>query len=146
MYFNPQGGEYAGVTELIYSDPQRGEDKKIVELPRHRHSMGYNDPYAMEYVDTFPAGTDMTIHIMPPGAANLPVRFLVVPDNKLQPIREAVQSERTAKERQAAAAAEAAKRKAAYKDKTIQPETELQSDNQGEFTSLKDRLAKLQKK
>ncbi len=30
--------------------------------------------------------------------------------------------------------------------KTIQPETELQSDNQGEFTSLKDRLAKLQKK
>ena len=88
----------------------------------------------------------MTIHIMPPGAANLPVRFLVVPDNKLQPICEAVQSERTAKERQAAAAAEAAKRKAAYKDKTIQPETELQSDNQGEFTSLKDRLAKLQKK
>lgn len=146
LYFNPQGGEYAGVTELIYSDSQRGEDKKIVELPRHRHSMGYNDPYAMEYVDTFPAGTDMTIHIMPPGAANLPVRFLVVPDNKLRPIREAIQSERTAKERQAAAAAEAAKRKAAYKDKTIQPETELQSDNQGEFMSLKDRLAKLQKK
>lgn len=28
LYFNPQGGEYAGVTELIYSDPQRGEDKK----------------------------------------------------------------------------------------------------------------------
>lgn len=40
----------------------------------------------------------MTIRIMPPGAANLPVRFLVVPDNKLQPIREAVQAERTAKE------------------------------------------------
>ena len=134
------------MTELIYSDPQRGEDKKIVELPRHRHSMGYNDPYAMEYVDTFPAGTDMTIHIMPPGAANLPVRFLVVPDNKLQPIREAVQAERTAKEKRTAAAAEAAKRKAAYKDTTIQPEAELQSDNQGEFTSLKDRLAKLQQK
>ena len=81
LYFNPQGGEYAGVTELIYSDPQRGENKKIVELPRNRHSMGLNDPYAMEYVDTFPAGTDMTIHIMPPGAANLPVRFLVVPDS-----------------------------------------------------------------
>ena len=29
LYFNPQGGEYAGVTELIYSDPQRGEDKYI---------------------------------------------------------------------------------------------------------------------
>ena len=153
LYFNTQGGEYAGVTELIYSDPQRGENKKIVELPRHRHSMGLNDPYAMEYVDTFPAGTDMTIHIMPPGAANLPIRFLVVPDNKLQPIREAIQAERTAKEQRAAQAAAdaaaraaAAQRKAAYKDTTIQPEAELQSDNQGQFTSLKDRMAKLQKK
>lgn len=131
----------AGVTELIYSDPQRGEDKKIVELPRHRHSMGLNDPYAMEYVDTFPAGTDMTIHIMPPGAANLPVRFLVVPDSKLQPIREAVQSSREAEERRAAEAE--ARRRAARQDTTIQPE-ELQSDNQTPFTSLKDRMAKLQ--
>lgn len=141
LYFNPQGGEYAGVTELIYSGPQRGEDKKIVELPRHRHSMGLNDPYAMEYVDTFPAGTDMTIHIMPPGAANLPVRFLVVPDSKLQPIREAVQSSREAEERRAAEAE--ARRRAARQDTTIQPE-ELQSDNQTPFTSLKDRMAKLQ--
>lgn len=83
----------------------------------------------------------MTIHIMPPGAANLPVRFLVVPDSKLQPIREAVQSSREAEERRAAEAE--ARRKAARHDTTIQPE-ELQSDNQTPFTSLKDRMAKLQ--
>ena len=129
-----------------YGADARRFEMSILELPRHRHSMGLNDPYAMEYGDTFPAGTDMTIRIMPPGAANLPVRFLVVPDNKLQPIREAVQAERTAKEKRAAAAAEAAKRKAAFIDTTIHPVAELQSDNQGEFTSLKDRLAKLQQK
>ena len=80
---------------------------------------------------------------MPPGAANLPVRFLVVPDSQLQPIREAVQSYREAEERRAAEAE--ARRRAARQDTTIQPE-ELQSDNQTPFTSLKDRMAKLQQK
>lgn len=85
MYFNPQGGEYAGVAELLYSDGKGGVgEKKIVSLPREKLSMGLNDPYAIQYVDTFTAGTDVTVHIMPPGAANLPVRILLVPDKNFQ--------------------------------------------------------------
>ena len=84
MYFNPQGGEYAGVAELIYADGKGGSDKKIVALPREKLSMGLDDPYAIQYVDTFQAGTDVTVHIMPPGAANLPVRIILVPDKQLQ--------------------------------------------------------------
>lgn len=86
MYFNPQGGEYAGVAELIYADPsgKTAGDKKIVSLPREKLSMGLGDPYAIQYVDTFNAGTNVTVHIMPPGAANLPVRIILVPDKQLQ--------------------------------------------------------------
>ncbi|MCH4188588.1 MAG: hypothetical protein LKF74_08055 [Megasphaera sp.] len=89
LYFNPQGGEYAGVAEVIYPDGRNGDgknidDKKIVELPRNRLSMGYNDPYAMEYIDSFKAGSTVIVHLMPPGAANLPIRLLVVPDQQLE--------------------------------------------------------------
>lgn len=144
LYFNTQGGEYAGVAELIYTDDQGNEDKKIIDLPRSRHSMGLNDPFAMEYVDTFPAGKNLTIHFMPPGAANLPVRFIVVPDDKLQPIQEMVKEDRDAQEQRAQAYRSRAAA-AAQTDNTVEPET-LQSDSQTEFTSLKDRLAKLQDK
>lgn len=56
-------------------------DVKRVDLPRNGRSMGYNDAYAMEYVDTFKAGDKITIHFMPPGAANLPVQYIFVPDS-----------------------------------------------------------------
>lgn len=84
MYFNPQGGEYAGVAEVIYTDDKGNQDKKIIALPREKLSMGLNDPYAMQYIDSFRAGQNVTVHMMPPGAANLPVRLLLVPDKNLQ--------------------------------------------------------------
>lgn len=88
LYFNPQGGEYAGVAEVIYPDGKNGDgknmdDKKIVELPRVGLSMGNDNPYAMEYIDSFKAGSTVIVHLMPPGAANLPVRLIVVPDQQL---------------------------------------------------------------
>ncbi|MCH4178524.1 MAG: hypothetical protein LKF47_01480 [Megasphaera sp.] len=100
LYFNPQGGEYAGVAEVIYPDGKNGDgknidDKKIVELPRNSLSMGYNDPYAMEYIDSFKAGATVIVHIMPPGAANLPVRLLLVSDKELeQAVKDAVELEK----------------------------------------------------
>lgn len=91
MYFNPQGGEYAGVAEILYHHNESGSgeskdksEKKIIPLPKDKLSMGFNDPYAMQYMDTFQAGTKVTVHIMPPGAANLPVRLILVPDAQLQ--------------------------------------------------------------
>lgn len=85
LYFNPQGGEYAGVAELLYegTNGQAGE-KKIIPLPREGLSMGLQDPYAIQYLDTFQAGTKVTVHMMPPGAANLPVRLILVPEKELQ--------------------------------------------------------------
>lgn len=144
LYFNTQGGEYAGVAELIYTDKNGNEDKKIIDLPRNKHSMGLNNPFAIEYVDTFPAGQDLTIHFMPPGAANLPVRFIVVPDDKLQPIREMVRDDREAQEQRAQAyRSRTAAKTAAKTSGSVEPQ-ELNMDNQSEFTSLKDRMAKLQ--
>ena len=86
LYFNPQGGEYAGVMEVTYNQGKKDEVRKIVELPPHALSIGKEDAYSMQYVDTFKAGTDMNIRFMPPGAANLPVRFIIVPDEDLRSI------------------------------------------------------------
>ncbi len=132
LYFNSQGGEYAGVAELLYRSGTTQEEKKIAALPEKKLSMGANDPYAMQYLDTFAAGTDVTVHIMPPGAANLPVRILLVPDEalrkaadeagELKKLREKgqkqVEAERSEREiRNKTAAAEA-------KQNTVQPRKE----------------------
>jgi hypothetical protein len=86
LYFNPQGGAYAGVVELLYRD-QKNVNQKLVEVPQAgTYSIGDSDVYAMQYIDSFDAGTHVNIHIMPPGAANLPVRLLLVPDERAQQI------------------------------------------------------------
>ena len=92
-YFNTQGGEYAGVAEISYDDGKGGTTSKIVELPRKGLSMGFDNAYAMEYLDSVAAGTTVTIHLMPPGAANLPVRILIVPDASVQQAADAVHEE-----------------------------------------------------
>lgn len=51
----------------------------------------------MEYIDSIPAGTTVTFTLMPPGAANLPVRLLAVPDSALQQAGNAVQMEEAAR-------------------------------------------------
>jgi len=79
LYFNTQGGAYAGVLALRYNDTQ-----KIVEIPRDssQYNLGEGDAYGMQYIDTFPAGGTVTMRLMPPGAANLPVRLILVPDHQ----------------------------------------------------------------
>lgn len=96
-YLNPQGGQYAGVVGVQYEDKKNGDIQKIVEIPRHQLAIGDDDPYAMEYIDSIPAGTTVTFTLMPPGAANLPVRLLAVPDSALQQAGNAVQMEEAAR-------------------------------------------------
>ena len=55
--------------------------------------MGFDNAYAMEYLDSVAAGTTVTIHLMPPGAANLPVRIIIVPDASVQQAADAVREE-----------------------------------------------------
>lgn len=95
LYFNPQGGAYAGVAEIIYNKGTRKEHKKIVSLPEHTLSLGNKDMYAIQYVDTFPAGQEVTLHVMPPGAANLPVRFIFVPEKNYRQAVQAVAAQHT---------------------------------------------------
>lgn len=99
LYFNPQGGEYAGVVELTYTDGEKRTEKKIVELPDTKLSMGAGNEFDMQYIDTFSAGTDVTIHMMPPGAANLPVRILVVPDGELRKAADAADAQKELQEK-----------------------------------------------
>lgn len=99
LYFNTMGGEYAGVMDLAYTTRDKKEVRKIVEIPTGRLSMGNSDPYAMQYIDSVPAGADITIHMMPPGAANLPVRLIVVPDKELEAALAAVAAQREQQEK-----------------------------------------------
>lgn len=80
LYFNPQGGEYAGIMEITYNEGKKDEVRKIAELPANALTIGKQDAYSMQYIDSFQAGTDVTMRFMPPGASNLPVRFIIVPD------------------------------------------------------------------
>lgn len=124
LYFNPMGGEYAGVMDLSYTDAQQKEVRKIIELPSDRLSMGKDNPYAMQYLDTVPAGTDVIMHMMPPGAANLPVRIIVVPDKELQKAADDAAAQRALQEkirREAALAAKAKEVEKAQEMQSVQP-------------------------
>ncbi len=83
LYFNPQGGGYAGVLAL-----RRSGGLKLVEIPGdpQQYNLGDDNTYAMQYVDTFAAGEEVRVHLMPPGAANLPVRLIIVPDKILKDV------------------------------------------------------------
>ncbi len=116
LYFNPMGGEYAGVIELMYMDAEQKEVKKIVELPSDRLSMGKDDPYQMQYLDSVPAGTDVIMHMMPPGAANLPIRIIVVPDKDLQKAADDADAQRALQEKIRKEAELAAKAQEAQKE------------------------------
>jgi hypothetical protein len=81
LYFNTQGGAYAGVLSVRHDN-----NLKLVEVPSDptQYNMGDKDAYAMQYVDTFEAGKEISVQLMPPGAANLPVRLIFVPDKIVQ--------------------------------------------------------------
>ena len=93
--------------------------------------MGYNDAYAMEYLDSVKAGTEVTIHLMPPGAANLPVRILVVPDTALQAAVNTVQAEEQRRQEEAARrAAEEQRRQQAQQQQQDQKNNKDHADTQ----------------
>ena len=99
LYFNPVGGEYSGVVEVIRTHKDGSDFVTCVGLPRKGHSMGYNNAYAMEYVTTFKAGETVRLHFMPPGAANLPVQYIFVSDKvSKEVIKEVTAEEQKRKE------------------------------------------------
>ena len=109
LYFNTQGGAYAGVLSVRYDNKL-----DLIEVPKDpdQYNMGDNDAYAMQYVDTFEAGKEISIHLMPPGAANLPVRLIFVPDRIVQGVIQGVNVKR-AELAKVVASMEEAKRKEA---------------------------------
>lgn len=144
LYFNPMGGEYAGVMDLSYTDAHQKEVRKIIELPSDRLSMGKDNPYAMQYLDTVPAGTTVVMHMMPPGAANLPVRIIVVPDKELQKAADDAAAQRALQEKIRQEALAAAEEK--QKNKQEIPDTSKAENVSKDNTGIKKQEAAAPKK
>lgn len=145
LYFNPMGGEYAGVIELTYMDAEQKEVNKIIELPSDRLSMGKDDPYQMQYLDTVAAGTDVIMHMMPPGAANLPVRILIVPDKDLQKAADDAAAQRALQEKIRREAELAAKAQAAQKEDVSSDTKEVSQKQESSVSSNDSKASKKEK-
>lgn len=75
LYFNPIGGAYAGSLAVTYNGEQQIYDVPDWSLPY----MGDGTVYDTQYLATYTPGKPLHIHLMPAGASNLPIRFLLIP-------------------------------------------------------------------
>lgn len=75
LYFNPMGGAYAGSVEVEHNGKSQIFDVPDWSLPH----MGDGTVYDTQYLATYNPGKPLVIHMMPAGASNLPVRFLLIP-------------------------------------------------------------------
>lgn len=78
LFFNPLGGAFAGSLAITYDNHER-----IVDLPRaNQVYIGHGTIYDTLYIGSYEAGKPLKIRFMPPGASNLPVRLLFVPQTE----------------------------------------------------------------
>ncbi len=73
---NPRGGEYAGALEMKY----RHQAPYILMTPQQKLSFGINTVKDSEVVGQFTGGQSLWLTFSPPGASNLPVKLLLVPN------------------------------------------------------------------
>ena len=74
-YMNPRGGVYAG---WIAVKTKLGE--KLVGTPAKSLSFGHTTLRDFEMIAEFMAGESLWVTFSPPGASNLPVRLMLVPE------------------------------------------------------------------
>lgn len=75
LFFNPQGGAYAGSIAVKL----KGEER-IVDMPEvTKPYIGHQTIYDTFYIGTYNGGDHLQIRFMPAGASNLPVKLLLVP-------------------------------------------------------------------
>ncbi len=73
-YLNPRGGEYAGGLTIKYKDRMRH-----VATPVNRIYFGTETVKESELVGSYEGGSSVWFTFSPPGASNLPVRFVIEP-------------------------------------------------------------------
>ena len=74
LYFNPLGGAFSGTFRLTSSKGTRTYD-----VPVKGPYLGHQTIYDTQLLDEFNKPEDLLLEYMSPGASNLPVRFLLIP-------------------------------------------------------------------
>ena len=74
LYFNPLGGAFSGSFRITSSKGSR-----TYEVPLKGPYLGHKTVYDTQLLDVFEAPEDLLLEYMSPGASNLPVRFLLIP-------------------------------------------------------------------
>ena len=74
LYFNPLGGAFSGTFRLTSSKGTRTYD-----IPVKGPYLGHQTIYDTQLLDEFDKPEDLLLEYMSPGASNLPVRFLLIP-------------------------------------------------------------------
>lgn len=74
LYFNPLGGAFSGTFRLTSPKGTRTYD-----VPVKGSYLGHQTIYDTQLLDEFDKPEDLLLEYMSPGASNLPVRFLLIP-------------------------------------------------------------------
>ena len=74
LYFNPLGGAFSGTFRITSSKGVRTYD-----VPVKGPYLGHETIYDTQLLDVFDRPEDLLLEYMSPGASNLPVRFLLIP-------------------------------------------------------------------
>lgn len=74
LYFNPLGGAFSGTFRITSSKGVRTYD-----VPVKGSYLGHKTIYDTQLLDVFDKPEDLLLEYMSPGASNLPVRFLLIP-------------------------------------------------------------------
>lgn len=74
-YLNPRGGEYAGWLGTKY----RHQEVDIIATPADRMSFGSKKISESAYIGTYEGGKSLWMTFSPPGASNLPIKFIIEP-------------------------------------------------------------------
>ena len=77
LYFNPLGGAFSGSFAITSSKGTR-----TYHIPNKGSYLGHETIYDTQLLDTFDKPEDLLLEYMSPGASNLPVRFLLIPQVK----------------------------------------------------------------
>jgi hypothetical protein len=76
LFLNPRGGVYAGSVGVDYK--RSGE--QIVETPSGIVFFGENSSNDFAHVGNYGGGHSLWLTFSPPGASNLPIKFILAPD------------------------------------------------------------------
>lgn len=74
LYVNPLGGAFSGAFRITSSKGERTYD-----VPVKGPYLGHQTIYDTQLLDVFDKPEDLLLEYMSPGASNLPVRFLLIP-------------------------------------------------------------------